>query len=107
MSCFILKRHITEAVYSIRHENKPAIIAFTTKKQAGTYRRLINEMQNHKHSNQLKSERIPLESIKRMCNMSSLDLVVYDEDQQPITYSCKPVTIDDMRFHLENRFRYF
>jgi hypothetical protein len=105
MSCFILKRSITGAVYSINDNGKAAIVAFATKKQAGTYRRLINEVNNRKHNNQLKTERIPVDNIKGLCSMSALDLVIFDKHHNTMVYKAEVNATDEIRFHLENQFK--
>ena len=106
MSCYILKKGITGAMYTINRQGKPTVVAFKDGKQAGTYRRLINEMGNLNHSNEIKVERVNLLKFVSMCNNSSLDVIQIDNTCADITYSTPTMNTDDMRFVLENKFRY-
>lgn len=106
MSCFILHKGVTGAIYSIQHNNRQTIVAFETKKQAGTYKRLINEMNKHKHNNKLKIESRTIESMERSCKVVALDLIIFKDDgTSKLMTACQTVN-DDMRFALENTYRY-
>lgn len=106
MSCFILKKGITGAMYTINKDGRKTVIAFQDGKQAGTYRKLMNEMCNLHHSNKINVERIELKSIVKLCTEASLDVLHIDSQHNQTCYPISTLSIDDCRFVLENKYRY-
>lgn len=111
MSCFILRRGITGAIYSIQHNDKPTVVAFQEKRHAGTLKRLVNEMNGWEHKNQLRVDTLSIEYMERTCKLTSLDLIVYDSNCLTYEHFEAITTVsadnsDDIRFVFENRFRY-
>lgn len=106
MSCFIVKTGITGAIYSINNNGKQAVVAFKTKQQAATYKRLVNEMNNLNHNNKFKVENTNINYMIRSCNMTAVDLVIFEEDNTTTTYFAETNVTDEIRFHLENKYRY-
>lgn len=110
-SCFIIKKPFNGYVYTIRKNDRSAIIAFTDKKQAQTYKRLMNEMTGHTSlkwtNNKLQIEQINTESIIKMSNLSGLDCIVYDKHASYLIYEADNVVSDDVIFNLEMKFRYY
>lgn len=110
MSCYILKTGVTGALYASTNDNgRRSVIAFKTKQQAGTYKRLLNEMTNNnkKHNNNnIKIEQMKVDFVIRFCSTSALDLTLFDEAHDSQTYEAENAVTDDIRFHLENKYRY-
>lgn len=107
MSCYILKTGVTGTLYATNDNGRRSVVAFKTKQQAGTYKRLLNEMSsNKKHNNQFKIEQTNVDSMIRLCKRSALDFTLFDESHSSQVHDAESSVTDDMRFHLENKFRY-
>ncbi len=106
MSCFIIKTGITGVIYSINTNDRKTVIAFKTKQQAGTYKRLINEMNNCTHNNKFKIEQTNISFMIRNCTMSAVDFTLLDEKNESQVWEAEKNVSDDMRFHLENKYKY-
>lgn len=102
-SCYILRKDITGAVYSVRNNitQRVAVIAFETKKQAACYKRLINEMESRKSFNKLELEKLNIDSISISCNISALDFVYFDKDNNVTTLEACTEVSDVIRMSLE------
>jgi hypothetical protein len=108
MSCYILKTGVTGVLYATTNDNgRRSVIAFKTKQQAGTYKRLLNEMSSNKtHNNQFKIEHMKVDFMMRTCNVTALDFTLFDEMHSTQVHEAERSVTDDIRFHLENKFRY-
>lgn len=111
--CYIIKRPLTHTTYSIETTRcRHAIVAFTTGKQAGTYKRLMNECSTHmnecsKPKKRLYTEKTMLDTLIYSCHISQLDVILYDKHGH-IEYFEAPATMnmEDFRFDIEMKFRY-
>jgi hypothetical protein len=123
MACYIIRRNATDSIYSIRRNDTHAVIAFTKREQAYTYKKLMNEMTNPTHVennwflqrpkhkkaqqyNTLRVEKTTLELITRTCNITQLDLLIYDNANEYVHYPASKTVSDDIRFDLEMKYRY-
>lgn len=105
-SCFVIKRHVTGSLYSIPVNGKQAVVAFTRKEHANTYKRLMSEMNTKKHTPKIKAEKMSLDLIITTCGVAQLDLVLYDDQTNYSLFPCKTEVSQDIIFDLENKFRY-
>lgn len=110
MSCFIIKRPVSGGVYTISRNERQTVVVFKEKKQANSYKRLMNEMSGHTKfswtNNKLRVEEMHTENIIRMCNISGLDCIVYHPDTSYLVYEADNAITQDIVFHLEMKFRY-
>ena len=106
MSSYITKKGVTGAIYTINRNEKTALVAFRDGKQAGTYRRLINEMYKLENSQQIRVERVKLNNLVSICNNFGLDVIQLDSQHDDRIYSTDTMNMIDMRIALDNNFLY-
>lgn len=105
--CWVIKRNVTNTLYTINNNSvseRPCIIAFKTKGRALQFKKYVNDTADNTVAKQkIVVEHMPKESLVRRCALASLDLYIYEES---MTYTPFDDPNDDVRFHLENNFRY-
>lgn len=110
-SCFVIKKPFNGYVYTIKKNDRCTLVAFTDKRQAQTYKRLMNEMSGHTTlkwtNNRLQIEELKTSYIINMCNLSGLDCIIYDKDINYRIYEAIDIISDDIINNLEMKYRYY
>jgi hypothetical protein len=109
---YLLRRKYSNVYYTIRNSsNVPSAIAFTCKDKANRFMKIVKFMEVNKQP--MVVECVPEDFILHQCDMTSLSLSVfdyfgdYDIDSRTIMTSANDNDVDDAKFYLENKYRYF
>lgn len=105
--CWVIKRSITQSLYTIRDstEHTSCLIAFNSRNRALQFRRFINDSENDNQQRQkLIVEKISKPKLLRRCAVTALNVHMFEENQ---TYMAFSEPTDDIRFHMENNFKYY
>jgi hypothetical protein len=111
--CYVIKKSFCESLFTIHRDNdKLAVVAFKTRHQAGTFKRLYQDIEigdNHRRRRSVVVERMSLEFLMNTCCRTSLDLMIMDDDGNYRVYEAMTSDeIDDsIRMVLENKYRYY
>lgn len=106
--CYVIKKPVTQTIYSIDVASKKTLVAFKSKSHAQSFKRLMFEMdiKDERKKKTIEVERVVLDKLIEKCNVSSLNLLVYSTDVNYIMYAAQDYANDDIIFKLENTFRY-
>jgi hypothetical protein len=109
---FVIKRAYTDTCFSIannKNPSKPCVLAFTEKRDAQFFKGTIVQFQDKSRPHQkLKIEELPSKYLFESCGVNTLDIILYHKGGVHTHIAPgNAIDVDDMRFSLENCFKYY
>ena len=103
---FTIRRGFSTAFFTIRVNDKQALIAFRHKKTAKQFIATENMFYNNKQVQPTAIEDIALPSLWRRCSQNSLQLIIYNDKCDYDLLEKMPMTVGDVQFYLDNNTRF-
>jgi hypothetical protein len=108
-NAYVIKKPLTNSYFTILNKrNVPAVLVFTTKDKAQSTLATFHQIAQQ-NKQKMEIETVPVQFLVNTCSMSMLPIVVYslsgaiwEMDMQADEFD-----LDDIRFYLENKYKYF
>ena len=104
--CFVIQNLMNRTFHTIKKDDKPAIISFSTVVQARSFNKLVNDMRKEKLQIFV-TKKMELNTLARAANLSCLDVLLLEENNTYVLYPATTVETlhyGEYIFYLENKF---
>lgn len=102
--CYVIKRPVTQTMFSIDRAGRKTVVAFRGKDKARTMKRLIAE--NNEKDRKVAVEQVEIAFLTKTCALNGLDFMLYNEDHTYMIHTALDDVCDDVIFALENTYKY-
>ena len=107
LKVFTVKRAYSPALFTIRVNDRQAVVAFRHKSTAARFVALDRQLNGRGGKEQpVQVDDLSLKILWRRCSQNSLQLVVFNDRSEYEIFDTYPLSVDDMQFYLENNTRY-